>query len=72
MADNRGTYHLTDNPDIYEPARNNNFEFLITGIDDILKAGVDTGVTPQNDDYIKNGQEVLRVAVEASSVPHFS
>ena len=73
MADNRGTYHLTDNPDIYEPARNNNFEFQIPFFadDGLLKAGVDSGITPQDDDYIKNAQEVIRVAVESSSVPQF-
>ena len=68
--DTRGTYHLTNNPDIYEPARNNNFEFLVTGIDSLLKAGVDEA-TARETDYIKNGQEALRVAVESSSVPHF-
>lgn len=71
MADNRGTYHLTDNPDIYEPARNNNFEFLVTNVDNLLKAGVDES-TARETDYIKNGQEALRVAVESSSVPHFA
>ena len=71
MPDTRGTYHLTNNPDIYEPARNNNFEFLVTGIDNLLRAGVDAE-TARETDYIKNGQEALRVAVESSSVPHFS
>ena len=70
MPDTRGTYHLTSNPDIYEPARNNNFEFLVNGIDSILKAGV-AGTLVSDSDYIKNGGEVLRVAVEASSVPNF-
>lgn len=74
MADNRGTYHLTNNPDIYEPARNNNFEFQMPFFanDVLLKAGIDTGTAPQSDDYIKNAQEVIRVAVESSSVPHFT
>lgn len=71
MADNRGTYHITDNNDIYEPARNNNFEFLIPNLDGILKAGTDESHVQEND-YVKNGQEVVRVAVESSSVPHFS
>ena len=71
MPENRGTYHLTNNPDIYEPARNNNFEFLITNVDNLLRAGVDSA-TASDSDYIKNGQEALRVAVESSSVPHFA
>ena len=71
MPDTRGTFHLTNNPDIYEPARNNNFEFLVTGIEDFVKAGVDSA-TIKDSDYIKNGQEILRCAVESSSVPHFA
>lgn len=71
MADNRGTYHLTDNPDIYEPARSNTFEFVVTDLTGLLKAGLNSGVEPNEDDYIKNGQEILRCAVESSSVPHF-
>jgi len=70
MADTYGTYHLTNNPDIYEPARNNTFEFQVTNVDSLLKAGVDEA-TARETDYIKNGQEALRVAVESSSVPHF-
>lgn len=70
MVDNKGTYHITDNNDIYEPARNNNFELIVTGLDGILKSGVDASTANEND-YIKNGQEVLRVAIDASSVPHY-
>lgn len=72
-VDNRGTYHITDYPDIYEPARNNNFEFLIPeefkNDKTILKSGLEKSIS--DNDYIKNGQEVVRVAVESSSVPHF-
>jgi hypothetical protein len=70
MADNKGTYHITDNNDIYEPARNNNFEFLVSNLDGILKAGTDESAI-QDEDYIRNGEEVLRVSVESSSVPNF-
>ena len=34
------SWHIADNPAIYEPARNNNFEFLIMDIDRMLRAGV--------------------------------
>ena len=71
MADNRiGTYHLADNPQLYEPSRSNNFEFIVTDIDSLLKAGVDANVADDSD-YITNAQEVLRFSVTESSVPHF-
>ena len=62
-------YHIADNNDIYEPARNNTFEFSVE-LGGILKAGI--FVTSSENDYLKgNAGEVLRVAVEASSVPHY-
>lgn len=66
-----GTYHLADNPTLYEPARSNNFEFVVTDIDDLIYAGTDKN-TASDKDHITNGQEVLRVSVVSSSVPHFS
>jgi len=73
MAESHDAYHIADNNDIYEPARNNTFEFQVTGLgldDRILRAGVPVAVA-NDSDYIKNAEGVLRVAVEASSVPHF-
>ena len=32
MAENIGTYHLADNPQLYEPARTNNFELVVTDV----------------------------------------
>ena len=66
-----GTYHLADNPQLYEPSRSNNFEFIVTDIDNLIYAGVDKA-TATEQDYITNGQEVLRVSVLSSSVPHFT
>ena len=72
MPENMGTYHLADNPKLYEPARSNNFEFIVTDIDSILRAGVkESGLTDESN-YITNGQETLRVSVVSSSVPHFT
>lgn len=64
-----GAYHLSDNPALYEPQRNNNFVFIVTGIDNILRAGV--AETDENA-YISNAQEVLKFSVEQSSIPMFS
>lgn len=60
-----GTYHLANNPNIYEIARTNNFEFIVTDIDGILKAG------SSNVSYA-NAQEVIRMSVISCPIPHFS
>ena len=65
-----GTYHLASNPELYEPSRNNAFEFLVTGIDKLLSAGV-LKEEATNDDYLSNIQDVIKLSVAESSVPHF-
>ena len=70
MANEFGAYHIADNPELYEPARVNNYQLIITGIDSLLKAGVDEA-TAQETDYFKNAQEVIRVSVESTAVPSF-
>jgi len=68
-----GTYHLADNPQLYEPARTNNFEFIITDIDNLMYAGVQaTDAVADDKKYVKNAQETLRISVLSSSVPHFT
>lgn len=64
------SWHIADNPAIYEPARTNNFEFVITGIDNLLKSGVTEG--GDDDDYVTNGQEIIRLSVNKATVPHFT
>lgn len=64
-----GVYVLANNPNIYEPQRTHDFEFIITGIDNILKAGTD-GSSPSN--YISNVQEILRISLSKAFVPHFT
>lgn len=68
-ADPHGTYILADNPNIYEIQRSNNFELVITGVDNLLKAGADGS---NASDYIGNVQEVLRLSVSEMFVPHFT
>lgn len=65
------TYHLADNPQLYEPSRNNTFEFVVTGIDALLQAGVAESVATE-DDWIADLQDVIRLSVATSSVPHFT
>ncbi len=70
MADNKyGTYHLGDNPTLYDPQRSNAFEFVVTGIDNLLRAGYDG--TEENA-YITDAQETLRLSVDGASIPMFS
>lgn len=57
------TYHLAANPNLYEIQRKNNFDFVVTDIDGIVGT---TGVSYQN------AQEILRISVSQSAVPHFS
>jgi len=64
-----GTYHLADNPQLYEVQRKNNFEFIVTGIDNILKAGF-SGV--ESNARIPNAQEIIRLSVTSAPIPHFT
>lgn len=66
---NRGSYHLADNPTLYEVQRSNTFEFIVTGINDLLKAGA-TG--RETSSKISNGEEVFRISVESAPIPHFT
>ena len=64
-----GTYHLADNPAIYDPMRNNTFEFVVTGLDKLLRVGADGS---EENAYITNAQEVLRLSVDSASIPMFT
>ena len=70
---NIGTYHLAQYPELYEPARTNNFEFEVVGLPEkLLYAGVlETDKVSDNKKYIKNAQETLIISVLSTSVPHF-
>ena len=64
-----GTYHLGENPQLYSPQRANNYEFIVTDIDGILRPGAVRGDTNAS---FRNAQEVLRVSVSNAFVPHFT
>lgn len=64
-----GTYHMAANTNLYEIQRTNNFEFIVTDIDGITKAGMIGGETNGS---ISNAQEIIRMAVSSSTVPFFS
>ena len=64
-----GSYHLADNPELYEIQRDNNFEFIVTGIDNILRVGANE--TDENA-FIPNASQTLRFSVVSASIPMFS
>lgn len=65
-------WHIADNPELYEPARTNTFEFVVTDIDKLLRAGVDDTGDNGAEDYVTGGQETIRLSVNKADVPHFS
>ena len=64
------TYHLADNPALYEPSRNNAFEFLCYNHDSLLMAGK-TDDNATDADYLTGLQEVIKLSVAEASVPHY-
>lgn len=68
-TDSHSTYVLADNPNLYEPQRSNNFEFVVTNMNNILRAGVNGS---EANARIANAQEILRVSVTGAPIPHFS
>ena len=66
------SFHISDNLDQYEFARDNCFEFVITDIDNLVRAGVDPELAATSADIIKNGSEAIRLGVQQSTVPFFS
>lgn len=63
-----GTYHLADNPQLFEIQRQNNFEFVVTDIDGIYRAGSNG---TESSAALKNAQEMLRLSVNKAFIPHF-
>ena len=70
-----GTYHMADNPNLYEPQRVNNFEFVVTDLDNLIQPGtavpVTPGVEPTGGRVIEQAQEVLRLSMISTFLPHF-
>lgn len=58
-----GTYHMADNPNLFEPQRGNNFEFVVTDLDNLTRPGTDS--------RIEQAQEILRLSMIGTFVPHF-
>ena len=63
-----GAYHLADNPNLYEIQRDNNFEFIVTGVENLLRVEADES---DADPYITNAQDILKFSVNKASIPMF-
>lgn len=63
IAGQTGTYHLASDPSKYSPARQNTYEFVATGLDELVKVG--------SDQVITDAQSVLRFSVAKCDIPHF-
>ena len=64
-GDKLGTYYIADNPKYFEPQRQNNFIFYVEGLNGKLNI-------PYNTYAQQNAEEVLKLSVNSSSVPHFT
>lgn len=60
-----GSLHISNNQDLYEIARSNNFELLITGIDTLVKPGT-------LDTIMKDNAQTLRLSLASCTVPSFT
>ncbi len=69
MDNQNGAYHLANNPDLYEIARDNNFEFILTGVDDLLRVGAEQG---DSNAFIVDASQTIRFSVVSSSLPYFT
>ena len=67
LVDDRsfGTYHLADNPALYQPAVSNTFRLIVYGINDMIRAGT-------RDEHIKGGQEIIDFSVKSAEIPNFT
>ena len=71
INDGLSVYHLsTGTHRAYQHAKKKFFEFIVEDLDNLLKPGVEVDLAEEND-YIRNGQEVIRLTVNKAPVPHF-
>lgn len=69
MAEQIGTYHLADRPDLFEIQRNNNYEFIVTNINDLIRPGM---IGNEQNAILKDSQNMLRLSVTSAFIPHFT
>lgn len=72
MANEFGTLHISTNQAAYEIARSNNFEFIITGVEDLLNAGVAADAAAAGDRTPATANDTVRLSVVRAFVPNFA
>lgn len=66
-ATTQSSYHMADSPNLYEPQRSNNFEFIVSGLSNLVAPdGSGRSISEQA------AQDSIRLAVVSSNVPNFS
>lgn len=61
-----GAYHFSDNKELFEIQRGNNFDFVVSDVlNNISAYGNETKTFPR-------AKEMIRLSVSSASVPHFS
>lgn len=63
--------HIASRPDLYEPSKSNAFDLLIPDIANLLPQGVYAELST-DEDILHGVQDVIRLAVDSASVPHFT
>lgn len=65
-ATSQSAYHMADSPNLYEPQRSNNFEFIVSGLGTlVIPDGSGRTINEQN------ASDAIRLSVSSTSVPHF-
>ena len=75
MANSLDAQHISTNLANYEAARSGFFSFIVSGLNNIVKStysGGDPEAAQASDRYGSNTEEVIKLNVVKSSVPHFS
>lgn len=71
LGDKIGTYYLSDNANIYEIQRRNNFEFVVPFDLPLKKAGLlDTDTDPE--DFVEEPEHVIKIACSAVDIPTYT
>ena len=66
-----GTYHINANLAEYEIARSNFFTLIVEVLNDLVKSDFALEEVTE-DDIIQDAQEIIKLSVTKSSVPHFA
>lgn len=66
-AQTQSSYHMADSPNLYEPQRSNNFEFIVSGLNNLIAPdGSGRAIAEQV------ASDAIRLSVSSANVPNFS